>query len=374
MAQDKRVLAEAFNKINVQALARVIREKESSNDDFLAYTILNGGKHFTGFEDHPGPEFSPPAKSSAAGAYQFIWSTWKEEKTRWGLEDFSPRNQDLAFVARLVYRKALSDIIDGKFEDAVKKLRYEWTSLPGAGESSLSWTMDKAKALYAAYGGKFEPQTVDNKIEVQSIPQQPETQTEQKGTTMPILSILAAFGPLLAQLLPQFAKVLNPSEEDKKNSQVLQTAQMVVDTIVKSTSATNVQDAVEKLSSSPTLTKSVQEEIITDPQIMQLMEIGGGIEKAREFNIQVAQAEKPFWYSPTPWITLALIPLIYMVTYRVLWGQTAEGEILFSPEMQSVVITAIMAGCLGAITGFFMGTSFANKQKDDAIQNLSSKI
>lgn len=141
---------------NVSAFLRVIRARESGQDDD-AYTVLNGGAHFDGWQDHPfAGQRTPPAK--AAGAYQFIASTWAEVAAKYGLTDFSPKNQDMGAVGRVIYRGALDDVIAGRIVEAIVKCRKEWTSLPGADESTASWTMDKALSVYRMYGGTMATQ------------------------------------------------------------------------------------------------------------------------------------------------------------------------------------------------------------------------
>lgn len=83
--------------------------------------------------------------------------------------------------------------------------------------------------------------------------------------------------------------------------------------------------------------------------------------------------ERPFWQSAAFWITIAFLPMLYMVVYRVLWATAPDGTQLFSTDMQSVVITSIIVGLLGTITGYFMGSSSSNKTKDDTINTLSAK-
>ena len=53
-------------------------------------------------------------------------------------------------------------------------------------------------------------------------------------------------------------------------------------------------------------------------------------------------------------ISVALLPLVYWVCWRVLTGP-------FSPEVQSVVIGAVVGTVLGAITGFWLGSSASNQ-------------
>lgn len=57
-------------------------------------------------------------------------------------------------------------------------------------------------------------------------------------------------------------------------------------------------------------------------------------------------------------ITAALLPLVYMVVWRVLTGP-------FSVEVQSMVIGAIVSGVLQAIVQFWLGTSASSQRKTE---------
>lgn len=63
------------------------------------------------------------------------------------------------------------------------------------------------------------------------------------------------------------------------------------------------------------------------------------------------------WYSAA--VTAAILPLIYWVTWRVLTGP-------FSAEVQSVVVGAVVGSGLGAVTGFWLGSSASSQRKDEA--------
>lgn len=62
------------------------------------------------------------------------------------------------------------------------------------------------------------------------------------------------------------------------------------------------------------------------------------------------------WYSAA--VTAAILPLVYWVTWRVLTGP-------FSAEVQSMVVGAVVSGGLGAVTGFWLGSSASSHRKDE---------
>jgi hypothetical protein len=66
------------------------------------------------------------------------------------------------------------------------------------------------------------------------------------------------------------------------------------------------------------------------------------------------------WYAGT--VTAALLPLVYLVVWRVLTGS-------FSAEVQSMVIGAVVSGVLSSITGFWLGSSAGSQRKTDQLIN-----
>lgn len=101
-------------------------------------------------------------RSSAAGRYQFIQSTWDHEARELGLTSFSPENQDLAAVSLLDRNGALEAILAGDYPRAFEKAGATWMSLPGAGEKyaqrsrSEAWLnkqIDRMNKLSAAEAG-----------------------------------------------------------------------------------------------------------------------------------------------------------------------------------------------------------------------------
>lgn len=143
---------------NVQAMLAVIRAGEGTADA-KGYRRIVGGGEFESFADHPRVVRSGTFangvswRSSAAGAYQFIESTWDETARVMGLPDFSPKSQDLAAVGRMAARGAIGDVVAGNFDKAVKAMAREWASLPGSPYGQPVMSMERARAVFASAGG-----------------------------------------------------------------------------------------------------------------------------------------------------------------------------------------------------------------------------
>lgn len=138
---------------NVRAFLRVIRRGEGTADE-AGYRRIFGGQLFSSYADHPRIVVRKNGyTSSAAGAYQFLTSTWDETARIMGLLDFTPASQDWAAVGRIAARGALEDVKAGRFETAIKKVASEWASMPGSPYGQPVISMSTARAVYAAAGG-----------------------------------------------------------------------------------------------------------------------------------------------------------------------------------------------------------------------------
>lgn len=91
--------------------------------------------------------------STAAGKYQFIRPTWRGLKSKLGLSDFSPMNQDRAAVGLIDEVKALRLVVAGNFELAVLACSTKWASLPGTDEGQPERKMEELKRVYVEAGG-----------------------------------------------------------------------------------------------------------------------------------------------------------------------------------------------------------------------------
>lgn len=108
------------------------------------------------FKDHPRVvNVANGIKSTAAGAYQFLYKTWKECQQTLDLPDFSPSSQDRACLLLLKRRNAYADVVAGNFTSAISKCRLEWASLPGSPYDQNPKKFDYALALYKQGGGTY---------------------------------------------------------------------------------------------------------------------------------------------------------------------------------------------------------------------------
>lgn len=342
---------------NVKAFLRVIRAGESSQDD-SAYTIIFGGSHFSDFAEHPNQRIPfGNTFSTAAGAYQFLHRTWTGLVKQYSFPDFSPEYQDLGAIALIAGRKALQDVVNGDLVAALPKCAREWASLPFSPYGQPTITVEKCEAVFRQYGGTLtggQGPFVEIKPPEVPIIVATEQPAKPKETRM---GALAMFGPLIAQLIPAVAKLFGGGEVAQRNVAV---GQLVLDTAVKAANAVNEQEAIDKMKSDPAILQQVTQAVVTLPAVLEVLEVGGGIEKARAAAADPAQIA--FWRNPAFIVTALLLPLLYMVVGSVVFDQGAG----WSDEMRSVVVTAIVTGLLGSITGFFLGSSLGSQRKTDA--------
>jgi muramidase (phage lysozyme) len=138
---------------NMRAFLLMIQYSEGTAG-VNAYRMLYGGGLFKDFSKHPNtPVKKWGITSTAAGAYQFLYKTWKEIQTKLKLPDFSPISQDRAAIELIKRRKALDDVLAGRFEQAITKCQKEWASLPGAGYGQKEHSTDSLLSVYKMAGG-----------------------------------------------------------------------------------------------------------------------------------------------------------------------------------------------------------------------------
>lgn len=142
----------AVGNPQVQAFLSLVRVGEGTNGP-NGYRTMFGGGLFSDFADHPRRSITRSGyTSTAAGAYQFITTTWDEMRDKYDLMDFSPSSQDIAAVGLIKRRGALADVLHGRFRAAIDKCNKEWASLPGSPYGQPTLTYLKAQNVLAANG------------------------------------------------------------------------------------------------------------------------------------------------------------------------------------------------------------------------------
>jgi len=92
-------------------------------------------------------------KSTAAGAYQFIFKTWETYRVKLGLPDFSPESQDKAAHQLLIDCGAVDFLIGGDIVSAMVKAGREWASVPGASSGQVHLTAQQWIRQFHIYLG-----------------------------------------------------------------------------------------------------------------------------------------------------------------------------------------------------------------------------
>lgn len=334
-------LRKALDSENVRAFLHVIRVGEGTAD-VEGYRRMFGGKLFSSFDDHPrSPQTaksgSKELTSTAAGAYQFLSKTWDGLVRQWGFKDFSPDSQHEGAIALIAGRKALDDVLAGRIQSAIRKCAPEWASLPGSPYGQPTKTLQQALATYKKAGGTLEGEPVSPFI-------------------IPAIDAILGVVPGLLNIWKGTG-----SEVAQRNQAA---AQLVVETVKSAVGARNEQELVEVIKEGSPETvaavnaavKSVWYEISTD---------SSGIGAAREFNL--AQASIPPKRNMALWVTVMLLPLVYMTVGAVLFMTG------WSQDVKAMTVAAVISGVLGAMTGYWLGTSFTSAKKDDRLAATEAK-
>jgi muramidase (phage lysozyme) len=176
--------------LRIRAFLRCLREFEcqAESDDIKRYRMLNkalpnvAGKTFQSYKTHPWATVPDSARgiATAAGAYQIVYSSWKEILDRQslqlpdGAEAFSPIVQDKIAVIKIEERGVLHLIRAGKIEEAlaftsksggkgIPSLASEWTSLPGGKENTMRRAAD-GRAMDMPYFKEMFDRYVEDEI------------------------------------------------------------------------------------------------------------------------------------------------------------------------------------------------------------------
>ncbi|MBC8169057.1 MAG: endolysin [Synechococcus sp.] len=140
-----------------RALLNTIRFAEGTWKDGhdLGYRTLYGGGQFEDLSKHPERVVVKRYVSAAAGAYQFLPTTWQEVSGRLNLPSFSPDHQDQAALHLVKRRGALHEVDQkGLTAKAMNSLAPEWASFPTHSGLSAYGQPVKSHAELASFYSK----------------------------------------------------------------------------------------------------------------------------------------------------------------------------------------------------------------------------
>lgn len=121
------------------------------------YRVLYGGGRFADLSRHPETVVRRRYVSAAAGAYQFLPTTWREASAALGLRDFGVASQDQAALFLIERRGVLAEVDRGHLDAALlARLAPEWASLPTAsGGSYYGQPVKRQQDLLRFYRGQL---------------------------------------------------------------------------------------------------------------------------------------------------------------------------------------------------------------------------
>jgi muramidase (phage lysozyme) len=328
----------AAQSSNCVAWLRVLREGESSqNED--ANTLLYGGGHFEGFDDHPRIHFDLPGGNytTAAGPWQITATTWDDFCSHFGKMAFTPENQGACAVWLTDRAGALDDVLAGRLNAAIQRCAKVWTSL------AIAKRQAEAPQVFAAYGGTLEPTVT---------PQAPEVTVAQpaKAKSMGVLLTLL---PTLVQMLPQLGQLFGSGSEVSNRN--IAAAKVVADTVVQATQSSNVQDAIEKMTTDSTALQAAKDAV--SEILPQLMDVGGGVESARKF---AAEHENGRYGRILEVVTYCAMFFLLLANAM----SAAAAYLLHDASVLADVKQADIGAALIAF-GYFLGSSISSKRKDE---------
>lgn len=368
---------------NVMALLEVIAAKESGGH----YNIINGGARFDDLSRHPYHGIPTTQGGRACGKYQFLGTTWARLCERYDfLQDFGEEAQDLGAVALIQGRNALADIVAGRFEAAVVKLRPEWTSLPGASESRGDWTMDKARALYLEHGGLLDNGELlqpaapieerDPLAEVTPSTGRTPNQEQPKEQSMPIPAIILGLIQAAASVLPVIAQIRG----DKTQSSAVQNtaiASKVLDVVATTVGAVNQQQAVEMVTQDPIAREKADAAIRA--QFFDLMKFAQEQETAAwergEKSVADARSFAEKMLGQEGWQSIGFGALIGVLAILIIvgagWMLWRLAELATTDQTTRGLIVGAAIAMLGQVVSYFFGSSSSSRQSGEALRNIA---
>lgn len=349
---------ELLNNPNIRAFLRAIRLGEGTSDE-AGYRRIVGGELFSDFRDHPRKRVFLPRYnvwSTAAGAYQFIASTWDEMRAAYALPDFSPSSQDQAAVGLLIRRKAVQPLLDGDVERAIFLCREEWASLPGSPYGQRTENKERVLAEYRKWGGQERlPAAPVEQPPAPIVESQPAIVSEKPDMSPIITAVL----PQIIAAIPDLTRVFGSgSATAERNAQA---AEKVVQIVQAATESVNAQQAAEKVATDPDARNAAIEAIRQEyAELLRISE--QSVSDARKFAQEWSGDEL---FINTERFNMRFIEFLSLVLIAIsaggAWYAMAMDNI--SPEFKGSIITLMLIAGYTGVREFWFGSTRESERK-----------
>lgn len=151
------------------------------------YNTMFGNTRINDLSKHPGVSKGfkqTDGKSNtttAAGRYQFLKGTWNNLASKYGLSDFSARNQDIGALALIAEKGQLQNVLNGNLREAVSKLGGVWASLPSSNykQNKHSWATIDQYLTNGTWNGKATAPSAGISVGTSTTPTEPVLPTYQ---------------------------------------------------------------------------------------------------------------------------------------------------------------------------------------------------
>jgi hypothetical protein len=178
-------------------------------------------------------------------------------------------------------------------------------------------------------------------------PAAPPSPPKEKKMPLPLIAGLAL--DALLNSIPSLIRAFGKGERSQDNAKLAET---VIPLAKAAVGATNEQDLIERLSDPSVVSKI--DMVMRDNWAVISEAGGGGIAGAAERNL--AASSTPLWKQPAFAISVLIMPLIYFTAIWTLIDKSSTAEI------KTMVVSLVVGGTLGAIVGFFLGSSFTTSK------------
>ena len=349
------------------------------------YRTMVGGRLFTSFADHPRQLFSgvfsngTAWRSTAAGAYQFLASTWDECRAALGLPDFSPKSQDEAAVFLIKRAKALEDVEAGRLKEALVKCSPTWASLPYAPYGQPTKTYADCERVYLAAGGFLQaagsapPEPSVSPASPAPAPPAPTYfPSNESEPAMPLPAAAAvALGAELLKLLPMFSSGSKVAERNVAAGQAMGGKLLEIAKEVAGPTL-NEQAAVEAVQKNPQLRDQfVAKAVANWSDLAPAWEAEEKSRReARAFGVEL-MSDGPAWRQIGAGVLIGALSLTI-----ILGGGAMFWSLMSSPQLdpgQKGLILGALLSVFSSTAAYWFGSSASSRIKDQTISEQAKR-